>query len=117
MFSENLTRSSNTDTLTLAQFVHATLECEVALPERAVGRTARHRAEQERRDLDHLLHRTTPDVLPHTCATIHGNDHSVLENKTERRRSVVEFDGRVQRALVRRAHVRRLRRDDGHERK
>jgi len=80
---------------------------QVALPELAVSRAARHRAQQVRVDLNHLLHRLAgcagvsgdgaarargrTDVRPHTCARVHGHDDAVLEQERERRRAVARL--------------------------
>ena len=85
-------------------FSDSALESQISLPEAAVCRTAGHGPQQVGRDLDDLLDGSASDVLSHGSARVDRDDHPVLEHEAQRRRAVVEFDGRVQSGLVRRGH-------------
>ena len=76
------------DALAVAQFVHAALHSEVALPEGAVGGAAGHGAEEEGVDLDDLLDGLGGDVGAHGRAGVYADDDALVELEGEGGRSL-----------------------------
>mmetsp|Transcript_27186 Transcript_27186/g.108849 ORF Transcript_27186/g.108849 Transcript_27186/m.108849 type:complete len:275 (-) Transcript_27186:198-1022(-) len=89
---QQLGRVRDRDALLVPELVHAALEAEIALPKRTVGRTARHRPEQERVDLDDLLDRLARDVVPLRRPRVDRDDDASVELEGERSRALGELD-------------------------
>eukprot|EP00166_Cyanidium_caldarium_P002903 ctg_282.g109 len=86
--------------LLVFQLVQAAAHAQVALPERAVRRAARHGAQEVGIDLDDLPHRARSDVLAHGGTRIHRHDDAVLKHKRQRGGAVQEADRRRRHCLL-----------------
>ena len=83
------------DALAVAQFVHAALHSEVALPEGAVGGAAGHGAEEEGVDLDDLLDGLGGDVGAHGGTGVDRHDNALVELEGKGGRALGELDDLV----------------------
>lgn len=88
---QQLRRRGDAYALLIPELVHAALYAQVALPEGAVGGATRHGTEQERVDLDDLLHRPGGNVRAHGGTGVHGDDDPAVEFKREGRGTLGEL--------------------------